>query len=151
MFFLFYVSYCLSLFHQAQNIDLFGQCLRKTSTAILNSNHAQKSKFKLKFCFFGYFSAKLGPETHSNGSGLTNCAERTINHPWGPISRSFPGNFLVSDRNLNLKLRNDCRGGYRQQGRNGRARKPAVDDHAQSHVFGSARQQLEKRSTTRTE
>ena len=43
----------------------------------LSSNHARKYKSKFKFCFFGHCLAKLGPETHSNGSGSTNGAERT--------------------------------------------------------------------------
>ena len=45
----------------------------------LNSNHGRKSQFKFKFWNFKHFSAKLGPDTHSNGSGSKNGTERTTN------------------------------------------------------------------------
>ena len=43
----------------------------------------------------GRFPADLGTETHSNGSGSKNAAERTQNQPRRPILRPFRGNCLV--------------------------------------------------------
>ncbi len=55
------------------------------------------------YLVFGRFSAELGPETRSNGSGSKNGAERTQNKPQRPIIRPFRDHFLVRTHNPGIQ------------------------------------------------
>ena len=56
------------------------------------------------YLVFDRFPAELGPETRSNGSGLTNGADRTQNEPRRPIINQFINHSLVQTHNAKIEM-----------------------------------------------